>query len=55
MYPRLLDFTPVVMTSLSLSMARSALCPMVVARGNDQVRGFIFVERHKLTMPKILK
>ena len=25
------------MTSLPLSMARSALCPMVVARGNDQV------------------
>ena len=37
MYPRLLDFQPVVMTSLPLSMARAALCPMVVARGNDQV------------------
>ena len=37
MYPRLLDFQPVVMTSLSLSMARPAICPMVVARGNDQV------------------
>ena len=37
MYPRLLDFQPVVMISLPLSMARTALCPMVVARGNDQV------------------
>ncbi|CAG5108094.1 Oidioi.mRNA.OKI2018_I69.chr1.g3629.t1.cds [Oikopleura dioica] len=37
MYPRLLDFQPVVMTSLSLSMARGAICPMIVARGNDQV------------------
>jgi len=37
MYPRLLDFQPVVMVSLSLSMARAAICPMVVARGNDQV------------------
>ena len=37
MYPRLLDFQPVVMVSLSLSMARGAICPMVVARGNDQV------------------
>ena len=37
MYPRLLDFQPVVMVSLALSMARAAICPMVVARGNDQV------------------
>ena len=36
MYPRLLDFQPVVMTSLALSMARGAICPMIVARGNDQ-------------------
>ena len=38
MYPRLLDFQPVVMTSLALSMARGAICPMIVARGNDQGR-----------------
>lgn len=37
MYPRLLDFSPVVSCSLSMSLARSSVAPLVVTRGADQV------------------
>jgi DNA excision repair protein ERCC-2 len=37
MYPKILDFHPVVMTSLTMTLARQCLCPMIVTKGNDQV------------------
>ena len=37
MYPRILDFHPVTMASFSMTLARPCLCPMVIARGSDQV------------------
>lgn len=37
MYPRLLDFSPVLSCSLSMSLARPSVAPLVVTRGADQV------------------
>lgn len=37
MYPKILDFHPVIMTSLTMTLARPCLLPMIVAKGNDQV------------------
>jgi len=37
MYPRILDFHPVIMSSFTMTLARQCILPMVVARGNDQV------------------
>lgn len=40
LYPRLLDFHPVVQKRLAMSMpfGQSCICPLVVTRGSDQVR-----------------
>ena len=37
LYPKLLDFTPIVRESLSMSVLRPCICPMVVTRGSDQL------------------
>ncbi|KAJ6647866.1 General transcription and DNA repair factor IIH helicase subunit XPD, partial [Pseudolycoriella hygida] len=37
MYPKILDFDPVIMTSLTMTLARPCLLPMIVSKGNDQV------------------
>ncbi|XP_055606066.1 general transcription and DNA repair factor IIH helicase subunit XPD-like [Uranotaenia lowii] len=37
MYPKILDFEPVVMSSFTMTLARPCLLPMIVSRGNDQV------------------
>ncbi|XP_077996565.1 general transcription and DNA repair factor IIH helicase subunit XPD-like [Glandiceps talaboti] len=37
MYPKILDFRPVTMSSFTMSLARNCICPMIVGRGNDQV------------------
>ncbi|XP_060534815.1 general transcription and DNA repair factor IIH helicase subunit XPD [Cylas formicarius] len=37
MYPKILDFHPVVMASFTMTLARPCLLPMIVAKGNDQV------------------
>ncbi|CAB4058350.1 ERCC2 [Lepeophtheirus salmonis] len=37
MYPRILDFHPVVMSSFTMTLARQCILPLVVAKGNDQV------------------
>ena len=37
MYPRILNFQPVISASFSMTLARSCVCPMIVAKGNDQV------------------
>lgn len=37
MYPKILDFNPVVMSSFTMTLARPCLLPMIVTRGNDQV------------------
>ncbi|XP_041467884.1 general transcription and DNA repair factor IIH helicase subunit XPD-like [Lytechinus variegatus] len=37
MYPKILDFRPVSMASFSMTLSRSSICPIIVARGNDQV------------------
>ena len=37
LYPKLLGFTPVVARSLTMSLTRDCLCPMVVTRGADQM------------------
>ena len=38
MYPKMLDFRPVNMASFTMTLARPCLCPMIIARGSDQVR-----------------
>uniref|UniRef100_A0A1I7XS96 General transcription and DNA repair factor IIH helicase subunit XPD n=1 Tax=Heterorhabditis bacteriophora TaxID=37862 RepID=A0A1I7XS96_HETBA len=43
MYPKILDFDPAVMASLTMTLARPCLSPLVVARGNDQVQSFIIL------------
>jgi DNA excision repair protein ERCC-2 len=37
LYPKLLNFKPVVRRSLSMSIIRPCICPMVVTRGSDQM------------------
>ncbi|KAI1295878.1 General transcription and DNA repair factor IIH helicase subunit XPD [Halotydeus destructor] len=37
MYPKLLDFHPVISTSFTMTLARPCICPMIVSKGNDQV------------------
>nr|CAG4643731.1 EOG090X01B4 [Lepidurus arcticus] len=37
MYPKILDFHPVIMTSFTMTLARPCILPMVVSKGNDQV------------------
>lgn len=37
MYPKILDFHPVVSTSFTMTLARQCILPMIVSKGNDQV------------------
>ncbi|XP_064485042.1 general transcription and DNA repair factor IIH helicase subunit XPD-like isoform X2 [Ornithodoros turicata] len=37
MYPKILDFRPVVTASFTITLARPSICPMIVSKGNDQV------------------
>lgn len=37
MYPKLLDFHPVILTSFTMTLARPCICPIIVSKGNDQV------------------
>ncbi|XP_066155132.1 general transcription and DNA repair factor IIH helicase subunit XPD [Euwallacea fornicatus] len=37
MYPKILNFYPVVMASFTMTLARPCLLPMIVSKGNDQV------------------
>jgi DNA excision repair protein ERCC-2 len=37
LYAKILGFTPVVVKSLSMSLQRRAICPIIVSRGPDQV------------------
>ncbi|GMT18353.1 hypothetical protein PFISCL1PPCAC_9650, partial [Pristionchus fissidentatus] len=37
MYPKILDFDPVVVASLTMTLARPCIAPLIVSRGNDQV------------------
>lgn len=37
LYPRILDFSPVSIASLSMTLTRECLCPVVLTRGADQM------------------
>nr|XP_027200231.1 general transcription and DNA repair factor IIH helicase subunit XPD-like [Dermatophagoides pteronyssinus] len=37
MYPKMLDFNPVVARTFTMSLARQCICPLIVTKGNDQV------------------
>nr|CAG4647676.1 EOG090X01B4 [Moina brachiata]SVE92856.1 EOG090X01B4 [Moina brachiata] len=37
MYPKILDFHPVIMSSFTMTLARPCILPMIVSKGNDQV------------------
>ena len=37
MYPKILDFRPVIAVSFTMTLARPCICPLVVTKGNDQV------------------
>ncbi|VDN06675.1 unnamed protein product [Thelazia callipaeda] len=37
MYPKILDFDPAIMASLSMTLARPCIAPLFVSKGNDQV------------------
>uniref|UniRef100_A0A915N8Q1 DNA 5'-3' helicase n=1 Tax=Meloidogyne javanica TaxID=6303 RepID=A0A915N8Q1_MELJA len=37
MYPKILDFDPIIKASLSMTLARQCISPMIVSKGNDQV------------------
>ncbi|CAF4955836.1 unnamed protein product [Pieris macdunnoughi] len=37
MYPKILDFHPVVVSSFTMTLARPCLLPMIVSKGSDQV------------------
>merc|ERR1719453_409959 len=37
LYPKLLDFKPVIRCSLNMTVHRPCICPMVVTRGSDQM------------------
>jgi DNA excision repair protein ERCC-2 len=38
LYPKILDFHPVSICSLNMTLTRDCLCPLVLTRGSDQVR-----------------
>jgi DNA excision repair protein ERCC-2 len=38
LYPKILDFHPVSICSLNMTLTRDCLCPLVLTRGTDQVR-----------------
>ncbi|XP_024529521.1 general transcription and DNA repair factor IIH helicase subunit XPD [Selaginella moellendorffii] len=37
LYPRLLNFNPVIIHSFTMTLTRDCLCPMILARGSDQL------------------
>lgn len=37
MYPKILNFEPVIMASFTMTLARPCILPMIVSKGNDQV------------------
>jgi len=37
MYPKILNFQPVIAVSFTMTLARQCICPIVVTKGNDQV------------------
>ncbi|KAJ1688577.1 hypothetical protein LUZ63_019967 [Rhynchospora breviuscula] len=37
LYPRLLNFSPVISCSFTMSLTRDCICPMVLTRGSDQL------------------
>ncbi len=37
MYPKILDFRPVLATSFTMTLSRQCICPLIVTKGNDQV------------------
>ena len=37
MYPKILDFHPIISASFTMTLARPCICPMIVGKGNDQV------------------
>ena len=37
MYPKILDFVPAVTVSFTMTLARPCICPIIIAKGNDQV------------------
>lgn len=37
LYPRILDFNPVSIASLNMTLTRECLCPVVLTRGADQM------------------
>ncbi|XP_013183777.1 general transcription and DNA repair factor IIH helicase subunit XPD [Amyelois transitella] len=37
MYPKILDFNPVIMSSFTMTLARPCILPMIVSKGSDQV------------------
>jgi len=36
-YPKMLNFTPAIAESLTMSLTRNCICPMIVTKGSDQV------------------
>ena len=39
LYPRILNFHPVVIQSFQMTLPRDCICPVVLTRGSDQVQG----------------
>jgi DNA excision repair protein ERCC-2 len=37
LYPRLLNFNPVILQSFQMTLTRDCICPLVVTRGADQL------------------
>lgn len=48
LYPRILDFHPVSIASLNMTLTRDCLCPVVLTRGTDQVGPGACHTRHGL-------
>ena len=51
MYPKMLDFDPVVMASISMTVARQCISPMIVSKGNF----YNYSKRFVVFMPPISK
>lgn len=43
MYPKLLDFQPLIMKSIDISLSRNSINPMIVTKGSDQVINLIYL------------
>ena len=54
MYPKLLDFKPLIMKSIEISLSRNSINPLIISKGSDQVGFFLNFFKNLLKFTKII-